>query len=808
MSANLLFNSLAVSGAATALALGLGLATALFAAGLGRVGQSLLAAAAAVALALPPFLVANCWLSLLGRNGAWRDWLPFEIYSGAGAVWVLAMLLWGLPFFAGRAAWLRLDPALFEADPALRGPALLRRLLWPAVCGAAGWAALVVFVLALSNFAVPALLQVRVLPAEIWVRFNTDFDPLGAMRLSLPLLVAVGLLFLLVRSGAMPWPKSGAGDAGPLLRRQLGGWWWAAGVAAIVLLMVAVALPVLDLVAATRTWRELNRAAAAGAGAIRASAVFAAGTAVLTTALGLCLARVRWGWVAWGLFLLPGVVLGVGLIVVFNRPPWLGFYQSSGIVFLALALRYFALGWQGGGLARAASDPELDAAARLDGVGWLARAWWVARPSMAPQVAATAYAVYLLCLWDVESLVLIVPPGGETLALRIFNLLHYGHNAQVNALCLILLGLALAPLAVFGLWRGCASVGCTGSAGGFWRKFGPFAGIGFPAAMVLLALGPGCSPPASRAVPIPSRLFDRVETIGTRGNAPGQFNKPRSVAVDREDNLYVVDITGRVQKFSPAGVFLLAWQMPQTDLGKPKGMGLDSAGRVVVIEPHYSRVNHFSPAGRLEQQWGVHGTNAGELAFPRAVAVRADGQLWVSEYGAVECVQRFTADGRRGVQVIGRPGEGAGEFNRPEGLGLDGAGRLYVADSCNHRIQVFDAEGRWLRAHGRAGTGPGEFSYPYDVRVDAAGYQFVSEFGNSRLQVFDSEDRLIETIGRAGAGPGEFNNPWSVALDSHGNLYVADANNHRVQKLIRRSAGGSGPAAERARAATAAVPRT
>ena len=65
-------------------------------------------------------------------------------------------------------------------------------------------------------------------------------------------------------------------------------------------------------------------------------------------------------------------------------------------------------------------------------------------PQVAPQMAAAWYVVYLLCLWDVESMILVVPPGGETLALRIFNLLHYGHNEQVNALCLLLLGVALA----------------------------------------------------------------------------------------------------------------------------------------------------------------------------------------------------------------------------------------------------------------------------------------------------------------------------------------------------------------------------
>jgi DNA-binding beta-propeller fold protein YncE len=70
--------------------------------------------------------------------------------------------------------------------------------------------------------------------------------------------------------------------------------------------------------------------------------------------------------------------------------------------------------------------------------------------------------------------------------------------------------------------------------------------------------------------------------------------------------------------------------------------------------------------------------------------------------------------------------------------------------------------------------------------VDAAGRQYVCEFGNSRIQVFDASDQPLEIIGGPGLAPGEFSNPWGVALDSAGNLYVADSQNHRVQKLIRK----------------------
>jgi DNA-binding beta-propeller fold protein YncE len=307
--------------------------------------------------------------------------------------------------------------------------------------------------------------------------------------------------------------------------------------------------------------------------------------------------------------------------------------------------------------------------------------------------------------------------------------------------------------------------------------------------LAVLALG-GCSKhgtATTTSAPLRSSLFSRAEVIGSRGAGPGQFSKPRSLTLDADDNLYVVDMTGRVQKFSPAGQFLLSWQMPQTDLGKPKGMCRDRDGNIVVVEPHYQRVNHFTPEGRLVAQWGTRGTNAGELTLPRAVTVDTKGHVIVSEYTLVDRVQKFAPRGERLLATWGTPGLAPGQFNRAEGVATDAADRIYVADSCNHRVQVFSPEGQFLRSFGKPGRGPGEMSYPYDVQVDAVGLVFVCEFGNSRVQVFDQQGRSVEIIGLAGDAPGEFANPWSIALDAHGNLFVADSQNHRVQKLVRKS---------------------
>jgi ABC-type Fe3+ transport system permease subunit/DNA-binding beta-propeller fold protein YncE len=811
----LLKNSLLVSGLATLLAASFGLLAALWLAGLPSRFRNAILALAVIALALPPFLVTNTWLHFLGQTGVWRVWLPFNMFSLGGTVWILSLLLWPITLLAVFSSWQKLEPAQLESDPAVAGWALLRVLLLPLARPALAQASLLTFVLALNNFAVPAILQVKVFPAEMWVRYSANLDMLGALRLSLPLLVTPLLLLLWLARRGFPWPRIEGPLPPKLFRQQLGaGWFRSCGACTTVLCLLAVGLPLFQIISVKRTWTELPGALAAGQSAVWNSLRFAALSATIIIAFSLfqtLASRVRRSrfnpfsifnsfnhFLArffWLPFLVPGVLLGIALIALFNNGWFWLFYQSAGIVILAFVIRYLALGWNAMTHALSAADSDLTDAAHLSG----ATRWQMLRhvhwPQIAPQVSAAWYIVFLLCLWDVESLILVVPPGGETLALRIFNLLHYGHNAQVNALCLTLLGLAVVPL---GTWKACCLLRVA------WERVTQHATrntasvranpcLGLAACLVLLLAG--CTPPyTSNQSPIQSQLFDRVQIIGTRGAGVGQLNKPRSVAVDLQDNLYVVDMTGRVQKFSPDGVFQLSWQMPQTDLGKPKGMCRDREGNIIVVEPHYQRVNHFSTQGRLLAQWGERGTNTGQFTLPRAVAVNSRNEIFVSEYGAMERIQKFQISNFKSphlLDTLGTPGNAPGEFNRPEGLCVDSQNRLYVADSCNHRIQVFSSDGTFLRAYGKAGSGKGELSYPYDICVDAAGRQYVCEFGNSRIQVFDANDQPLEIIGGPGAEPNRFSNPWGVALDSAGNLYVADSQNHRVQKFIRKGSVAS-----------------
>ncbi|MCU0771383.1 MAG: ABC transporter permease subunit [Verrucomicrobia bacterium] len=814
MTLALLQNTLLVGAGSTLLAATLGLAAALTLSATGPCLRRALLGGALVTLALPPFLVANTWMHYLGESGAWRGWLPLDLGSSGGVILLLGLWLWPVAALAAWGAWQRLEPAHLEAEPDLRGWALIRFLLLPLARGPMVVAGLVTLVLAANNLTVPALLQVNVYPAEVWLSFSAtfwvrpdgSFDWIKAASLSWPLVLLPLLLVIGWRRRPFPWPALHGGTSAARFRKALGAAWL--GIAALTtmaLLLLSLALPLWQVMGNARTWTQLPAAIAAGPDAILNSAATASLVATVCVVVAVFAAMpahrkwsagrsnacgvvgATWGALLWLPFLVPGVLIGIALIQSLNRPRTAWFYQSMGVVLLALTIRYLAIGW---GIARHAvrsADADLIDAARIEG----ASRWQLLRhvlwPQIAPQLAVAWCIVFLLCLWDVETIVLILPPGGETVALRVFNLLHYGHTAHVNALCLVLLGLALVPLLTV---AALVKVRSWGASRRGIRAFTNAAAL--CAALPLLS---GCSAGlAPNEAPVHSQIFDRVRVVATRGVAPGQVNKPRSVAVDPADNLYVLDFTGRVQKFSPAGEFLLFWQMPETKQGNPKGLSVDPDGNIVVVEPHYARVNLYTPEGQLLMRWGEHGTNTGQFSFPRAAAVNSKGEWFVSEYGVVDRVQKFAFEPGapstlRFLACFGRAGSAPGEWNRAEGLCVDAQDRLLVADAVNHRIQILDASGTVLGGYGSAGVGAGELSYPYDVCVDEAGRHYVCEFGNSRIQIFDSNGAPLEILGGPGAAPGFFNNSWGIAVDSHGNLYVADSQNHRVQKFLRKAEG-------------------
>jgi sugar lactone lactonase YvrE len=306
------------------------------------------------------------------------------------------------------------------------------------------------------------------------------------------------------------------------------------------------------------------------------------------------------------------------------------------------------------------------------------------------------------------------------------------------------------------------------------RQFGRAAA----AALVGVTIG-GCS-----RNPASDGRLDKV--WGHVGLGNGQFSKPRAMAIDANDELYIVDMTARIQVFDVDGRYLRGWRMPEFETGKPTGLTITSDGHLLVADTHYFRILTYTASGQLLAEktlGGTLGQRPGEFGFVTDVVRDAAGNYYVSEYGELDRIQKFSPD-REFVLQWGGHGSEPGQFQRPQHLEIDEQGHLWVADACNHRIQVFDESGKLIAMWGTHGSARGQMHYPYCFVLDGAGHVLVSEFGNHRVQKFTLDGRSVACWGGEGRAPGRLFNPWALVLDSRGRVHVLDSMNHRVQRII------------------------
>lgn len=293
---------------------------------------------------------------------------------------------------------------------------------------------------------------------------------------------------------------------------------------------------------------------------------------------------------------------------------------------------------------------------------------------------------------------------------------------------------------------------------------------------LLLALGllAGCD--ASHSEP---------ESVwGKHGLRDGDFNRPRAVAIDRDDHLYIVDFSARLQVFDRDGAFIgPCVTSPDYRNGRPSGLSIDRDGNLLVSDSHYHCLRVYSPQLELLRTiGGVAGSAPGQLGYVSDAVQDLDGTYYVAEFGENQRISKFDRDGQF-IACWGSPGMEPGQFAHIRALALGPDDNLYVVEVDNHRIQVFTKQGELVRWWGGPGTAPGEMAYPYDLAFNKAGILYVVERGNNRVQKFTMAGESLGCWGGPGRDPGKLRSPWGLAVDSKGSVHVLDSENHRVQRI-------------------------
>ncbi|MEV4436031.1 RICIN domain-containing protein [Streptomyces sp. NPDC049585] len=323
-----------------------------------------------------------------------------------------------------------------------------------------------------------------------------------------------------------------------------------------------------------------------------------------------------------------------------------------------------------------------------------------------------------------------------------------------------------------------------------------------------------------------------VGCSGDKGPAvAAQLNGPYGIVVDGTGAVYFSDHHNhRVRKLTTDGKIKTIVGTGEAGFGGddgsalsarlncPREVAVDGAGAVYIVDAGNHRVRKVATDGTISTFAGT-GTGGcsgdgglatdAQLKYPHGVAVDSTGAVYISEWGNNR-VRKVTAEGRidtyAGTGVEGSAGDGgpaaSAQLKHPQGVAVDAAGNLYIADGDNHRVRKVTADGTisTFAGTGTAGSvgddGPAasaQLYCPMGVVVDSTGALYIADCDNHRVRKVTADQKIHTVVGTDSAGSGgdggpalsaQLNKPFGLAVDCVDAVYIADYGNHRVRKVV------------------------
>lgn len=429
-----------------------------------------------IPLVLPPYILAVAWGRILGRDG-WLASLGGPtaaevasnfLHSRGGLICVLFTCYMPV-VMACTVTFLRMvNPRLEEAARLTASwPCVLYKITWPIIRPGVFLFALLVFLQSLGELAVPLFLHVDVFPVETFVQFAVQYDFRAAAFAASPLIIITLIIIVLeyrfLLKQAIQLHLGSSRHERPQIhlrgKKQ--------GICLFTVSILGAGLVILPLSQLAWESASLNAWKMAwmwGKDSLLRSMEYAAVSACIMTFfgfLGATVLRKRVEWVGRALdalllllFVLPGTVHGVGLILFWNRP-WTNFiYGTPLILVIGFVIQYNVLPTRMilGTLSRL--PPSMEEAAQMSGAKWLRRHWKIVFPLCLPGISAGWITAFIFCLRDSGLSMIVCPPGQETLTARIFTLMANGAPSLIAALCLLLVFSILLPMGLILLWLG------------------------------------------------------------------------------------------------------------------------------------------------------------------------------------------------------------------------------------------------------------------------------------------------------------------------------------------------------------------